>query len=205
VVYDQHRRPWDGVFDKVSGDLTGQLWPKGWICPLIPHQKYLRTVPETPGRIVVDYDFWLADIRERRTEWMTEGRRYAENINMALLTDDAWMKDASILRLIGRPPMEEIYVLACKANSRWAIGRSQDVPPELKAFADALKVSKPKALAFSDATPLSDSEETDDEPELTDEELKARAAALMLQVERREAKQRSEQTPKKPAAKVGAL
>lgn len=189
IVRDQHGRRWESQYDKVGGDLTGQIYPKGWTAPLIPHQKYIKTDTESPGIIRIDYDEWLADIRERRRDWENDGRRYAENMSMTLLKGDAWKEAPEVLRLCGSPPMDEIYVLACKKNSRWALGRSEEVPPELKAFAATLIPSKLKDIEFSDADKFSDGEEEDPEyRELSDEEIAEKAEKMRLASEARERK-----------------
>lgn len=115
VWYDQHRRAWDTHFDTQSRSTTGCHSAHGWSAPVMPPQPYMQEDIRTPGRFVIDYRRWIADLTQRHREFDNFRRTWA----MALSKP---MDDAMVLFHCGAAPYPLDLVKACRAGNKWVLG-----------------------------------------------------------------------------------
>lgn len=126
---DQHGRKWFASIEIRSGDPTGIIQPI-FEAPLMPPQKYLKTVPGRPYDLVIDYRAWKADIRTARRTWEKEARTLARKAHGdRYRADKAFTED--VLDVVGPPPDYLEPVIAASQGNAWIIGK-KGVKPDVR-------------------------------------------------------------------------
>lgn len=70
---DQHGRRWFAEVEKSTGQPCIPLQPE-FVAPIVPPRKYVKTDPEIPGRVVINYPAWIKDLQEADTAWWRDAQ-----------------------------------------------------------------------------------------------------------------------------------
>lgn len=65
---DQHGRKWFAEVEKSTGQPCIPLQPE-FVAPIVPPKKYVRTHPDLPGKVEIDYRTWVKDLQDADREW----------------------------------------------------------------------------------------------------------------------------------------
>lgn len=135
---DQHDRPWWATIEIASGESTGGFVPGPWHtvggARLLPvPMKYVATVPGELGRIAVNYEQWIADYKEasddyRRTAIDIGRREHKEQF------DPTNPFTATVVSIIGKPPMSVEPILAMRQGNPWMLGFTDEVDERVKRY-----------------------------------------------------------------------
>lgn len=142
IFRDQHNRRWGGEIEKETGDPCYELQPQGWSAPIMPPSEYVRVVQLEMGRVEIAYRAWAGDLDQRRKEWRQQLETYCHGMYGEkageVLDAEAAGKPlpVALLRLVGPPPLSTGPVLACQAESRWALGFTDKRPDWAKDYPD---------------------------------------------------------------------
>ena len=119
---DQFGRKWLTTIELMTGEPTGGIVPAGWSDPLRTPMQYLK-VPRNAdgqselGRLVLDFDAWIAEIEHAEMVWYQELHEIALAKYTAL--DPARVpeldKDKLLLKLVGPKPWPASDVLRTAA------------------------------------------------------------------------------------------
>lgn len=127
---DQFGRKWLMTIELVTGDPTGGITPAGWTDPLATPGHYIK-VPKNAdgqaelGRVVVNFDQWIADHEEAERVWYAQLHVNARDVYKRLdPTDVAQLEqDKFLLDLTGPKPKPSVEVLKrARAGDRALLG-----------------------------------------------------------------------------------
>ena len=149
---DNHKRMWFATIEKESNHPTGYIKPLFRVPhpSLIPPQKYLEIPKDDQGSIHINYDRWVGDLEQRHLEWDQRRLLVGRRIHGTSFNPEA-PATRELMEEMGPKPMPIAPVKAMQQGNKWALGLSDVMPPEAKAyFAEQTKV--PAAPVFSGET-----------------------------------------------------
>ena len=123
---DQHGRVWEGTIEMKSGHYCSPITPKGWNAPVMPPSQYLDLPGDGELRINVNYDRWMADLKEAHKDWENNLRTIARGLYGDKMGEQLLHPSPALLAEVGPKPYPLEPVLACKQGNRWALGFSPD-------------------------------------------------------------------------------
>ena len=129
VFLDQHGREWHAMIEIKSGDPVGAFEPL-FQAPLIPPQKYIRTLEDSPTDIEIRYREWARDIRQARALWDREARRVGASRYGEKYDPNAPVT-REVMEVIGPPPEPVEPVIAARQGNSWVLGKNPRPDPRL--------------------------------------------------------------------------
>jgi hypothetical protein len=111
VMRDQFGRRWATVIEIKTGDPLGPINPIEWTDPLITPAKY-KHVPRDehgmvmPGRIHIDFDQWIEDLRAGDEDWLADVQEKAQQLYKVISPEAAQNlpNDPYVTRHVGDRP-----------------------------------------------------------------------------------------------------
>lgn len=151
---DQHGREWGAVIEmaKTSNEPVGPIDPR-FKAPFLPPQKYLRTNSKKHhGRIVIDYDRWVNDLRAAHEAYNKTMFEHATVMYGDQAAAHVEKPTPALLLAVGSPPQPVAPVLLCQRGDPWLLGLTTELPAwataaNRPAWVDALVSPKPRARA----------------------------------------------------------
>lgn len=164
ILTDQHGRKWFCNEDIRTGAAVGPYEPKGWSAPWYLPQggefPYYKRQEETPNLMDLDYDGYLAQLRQAHGEW--EKRIRDVGIELHGQAFDENKPTLAVLQRVGQKPQPIEPIVAMKQGNKYALGLTDVVDIRLAAFlppkprGDDLDFSEPDlAEAAAEELPLS--------------------------------------------------
>lgn len=154
VMTDQVGRKYFAVIEKASGFPTGLVQPL-YEAPhpdLYPPQKYMTFPEDQPGKLIIDFPTWEADLDVALKAWDNERVRVGAMIHGAAF-DPHGPPTVQLVQLIGPKPMSPLPVRAMRQGNRWALGFTKIKPPEAERFFPT-PTEDPNADIFSETEPV---------------------------------------------------
>jgi hypothetical protein len=99
---DQHGRPWFAEVEKSTGQPCIPLQPE-FVAPIVPPKKYVRTDPEIPGRVTINYGLWINELRAADREWWRQAQIVGASEHKEHFNPDAPFSQ-TILNKMGERP-----------------------------------------------------------------------------------------------------
>lgn len=143
---DQHGREWDCTIDNRKESKFAPVTPPipKFSAPfpgLVPPQHLVRPIIGKPGRLVIDYDAWLEDVRRARKAYTEQLRDYAHQRYQGQMVAVALENPPpDLLAMIGQPPPPLDFIRAMRAGNKWALGirRADGTPYPMPPWAEPL-------------------------------------------------------------------
>lgn len=154
TFYDHHGRPWHASVEKSTGEPVGLLEPL-FAAPWIPPQSAVRTIPDQPGKLTIDYDKLIAEREEALLEWNRETVRLGRELYGSQFEVNGDLPP-ELRQIVGKPPESVVPILAAKqGKSRWILYGEGHMPKWAEPF---FRLETREAATYGDV------EYTDDEP-----------------------------------------
>lgn len=185
---DQHGREYTANVEITTGDPCAALMPIGWTAPsgpewfrglLMPPDHIRQMVPRMERarkryQIEINYTQWLQEIDERNDAWDMRLQNLAQSSTKGLgFADVIANPPPQLLDFLGAkafPP--RVFIEACAAGDRWALGLSDRVPSKaivkLQELESIVKRQRPRRGQAGLVNPFADE---DDEKAVFDREL----------------------------------
>lgn len=126
---DQHGRGWWASVEKTTGHPSEPLRAGSWAyvggAALVPiPQHYIILNPDEISVLRIDYDRWRADLRGAKEDY----RRLAVSTGLQIhkeAFDEAHPFTDSVVHIIGKPPFDEMPVIAMQQGNHWMLGLTE--------------------------------------------------------------------------------
>ena len=131
---DQHGRPWFAEVEKSTGQPCIPIQPE-FVAPILPPKKYVRTDPEIPGRVTINYAAWINELREADRVWWREAQIVGAAEHKEHFNPDAPFSQTILNKMGERPRVPRcktpirskvgdaaLPVVACLRGNAWVLG-----------------------------------------------------------------------------------
>lgn len=134
---DQHGREYSALIETMTGEPASALFP-AFRAPVVAPQKYLKTDPDVPGKVEIDYVSWRNDMQDA-----AQHRRFRmEDMATSMYGDKAGEVLAEptpmLLRIAGPEPYPVELIDAAATEDAWALTGEGELPEYAKPFVSHL-------------------------------------------------------------------
>jgi len=131
TMTDQHGRQWHATIELKTGHPCGLVRPK-FHAPLDVPQQYLNVDKESPHRLIIAYDPWIASLRNAWTERSSHLRSVGLAVHGDKYNPDKPSREQ--LEIVGPPPRPVEPVIAAKQGNKYVLGLTDKMPDWAKPF-----------------------------------------------------------------------